>query len=140
MSDLSRFIKAQENSYDQALKEIKNGHKQSHWIWYIFPQIIGLGYSPTAVYYSINSIEEARDYYQNDIFGKRLIEITNVLLALDNSDPLEIMGYPDNLKLCSCMTLFDYVSDNDVFMKVLNKYYEGKKDQKTLDIIKELSD
>ncbi|MCD7839818.1 MAG: DUF1810 domain-containing protein [Erysipelotrichaceae bacterium] len=139
MSDLSRFIKAQEHSYEQALKEIKNGHKRSHWIWYIFPQIKGLGHSPTAVYYSINSIEEARDYYHNPVLGKRLIEITNALLQLDNNDPLDVMGYPDHLKLCSCMTLFDYVSDDDVFMKVLDKYYYGKKDQRTLGIIKELS-
>ncbi|MCD7809489.1 MAG: DUF1810 domain-containing protein [Erysipelotrichaceae bacterium] len=139
MSDLSRFIKAQENSYNQALKEIRSGHKQSHWIWYIFPQIIGLGRSSTAVYYSINSVKEARDYYDNDILGKRLIEISESLLELDNNDPMDVMGYPDHFKLCSCMTLFDYVSDNDIFKKVLDKYYNGKKDQKTLDILKELS-
>ncbi|MCD7949611.1 MAG: DUF1810 domain-containing protein [Erysipelotrichaceae bacterium] len=139
MSDLSRFIKAQEHSYDQALKEIRNGHKQSHWIWYIFPQIIGLGKSPTAVYYSIIDEQEAIDYYHDAILGNRLIEITKALLELDNDDPLDVMGYPDHLKLCSCMTLFDYVSDNDVFKKVLDKYYHGKKDQKTLRILKELS-
>ncbi len=139
MSDLNRFIKAQENSYNQALKEIRSGHKQSHWIWYIFPQMIGLGRSSTAVYYSIKSIEEARDYYDNDILRSRLIEISETLLELDNNDPLDVMGYPDHFKLRSCMTLFDYVSDNDVLKKVLDKYYHGKKDQKTLDIIKELS-
>ncbi len=139
MSDLSRFLKAQEYNYEQALKEIKSGHKQSHWMWYIFPQVKGLGHSPTAVYYSIDSIEEAIDYYNNPILSKRLIEITNALLELDNNDPLDVMGYPDHLKLCSCMTLFDYVSDNNIFMKVLDKYYHGKKDQKTLKLLKELS-
>ena len=135
MADLQRFIDAQKNNYDQALKEIKNGCKVSHWMWYIFPQIKGLGHSSTAVYYAIDSLDEAKEYLQNPILNKRLFEISNALLELKNNNPVIILGYPDNLKLQSSMTLFYVVSKNKVFKHVIDKFYDGQFDKNTLRII-----
>ncbi|WP_308698638.1 DUF1810 domain-containing protein [uncultured Thomasclavelia sp.] len=135
MADLQRFIDAQKNSYDQALKEIKNGCKISHWMWYIFPQIKGLGHSSTAVYYAIDSLDEAKEYLQNPILNKRLFEISNALLELKNNNPVIILGYPDNLKLQSSMTLFYVASKNKVFKHVIDKFYDGQFDKNTLRII-----
>ena len=118
MSDLSRFITAQERSYDSALREIRSGRKRTHWMWYIFPQIAGLGFSQTAQYYAISSLQEAKDYYAHPVLGKRLVEISEALLALDSCDATSVMGYPDDLKLKSCMTLFAAASGNPVFTKV----------------------
>ena len=133
--DLDRFLKAQENSYKIALDEIKKGYKASHWMWYIFPQFMGLGMSDIAKYYEIKSIKEAKEYLENDTLRNRLIEISEALLSLDD-DITNIMGYPDNLKLKSSMTLFDYASSIDTFSKVLDKFYDGKKDDKTLSLIR----
>lgn len=135
MADLQRFIDAQKNNYDQALKEIKNGCKVSHWMWYIFPQIKGLGHSSTAVYYAIDSLDEAKEYLQNPILNKRLFEISNALLELKNNNPVIILGYPDNLKLQSSMTLFYVASKNKVFKQVIDKFYDGQFDKNTLRII-----
>lgn len=135
MHDLNRFISAQERSYDAALREIKAGHKRTHWMWYIFPQIAGLGFSPTAQFYAINSMQEAKDYYAHPALGKRLVEISEALLALDTSDAGAVMGYPDDLKLRSSMTLFLAASGDAVFQKVLDKFYSGKPDSKTLSIL-----
>lgn len=135
MADLQRFIDAQRNSYDQALKEIKNGSKVSHWMWYIFPQIKGLGHSSTAVYYAIDSLDEAKEYLAIPILNKRLIEISNALLGLKNNDPVAILGYPDNLKLQSSMTLFYEASKHKVFKQVIDKFFDGQFDKKTLKII-----
>ena len=136
MYDLERFINAQEDSYEIALNEIKNGRKRSHWIWYIFPQLKGLGRSSTAEYYGIDGIDEAKEYYNNDYLKKHLLEITSELLLLENDNIDYIMGYPDNLKLLSCMTLFNEVDkSNDLFMKVINKYYDGRKDDSTLRLL-----
>lgn len=134
--DLDRFIKAQEINYNTALNEIKKGRKQTHWMWYIFPQIQGLGYSETAKYYAIENLEEARAYLNNEYLYNNLIEICNELLNLASNDIVEIMGYIDSLKLCSSMTLF-YLADsnNDMFKQVLEKYYNGKFDERTYDII-----
>lgn len=129
--DLDRFLSAQEHSYDQALAEIRSGRKCSHWMWYIFPQLKGLGMTDTANYYGIDGLEEAKVYMQHPVLGARLIEISEALLALEETDPEEIFGYPDYLKCCSCMTLFEKVSDNPVFGAVLDKFYSGKRDQKT---------
>lgn len=129
---LNRFLIAQEHSYDTALREIRSGRKRSHWMWYIFPQIAGLGMSYTAQLYSIRDIDEARDYIADPVLGKRLIEISRALLTLDVSDPTDIMDYPDDLKLCSCMTLFERVSDDPVFGAVLDKFYGGRRDIRTL--------
>ena len=136
MQDLDRFIKAQERDYPVALQEIKSGRKYSHWIWYIFPQIKGLGYSETAQFYAIEDVEEAKAYLNNEYLHNNLVEICQELLKLKSNDIVDIMGYPDNLKLCSSMTLFNFVApDEDIFKKVLDKYYNGKLDTKTLEIL-----
>lgn len=131
--DLNRFLTAQERDYAQALAEIRAGRKRSHWIWYIFPQLRGLGYSYNADYYGIVDAEEARQYLAHPVLGARLREITTALLELPESDPLLVMGRPDDLKLCSSMTLFEYAAEQDsVFGKVLDKYYGGSRDAATL--------
>lgn len=135
MHDLNRFISAQERSYDAALREIKAGHKRTHWMWYIFPQIAGLGFSSTAQFYAISSMQEAKDYYAHPVLGKRLVEISEALLALDTSDAGAVMGYPDDLKLRSSMTLFFEATGDAVFQKVLDKFYSGKPDSKTLSVL-----
>lgn len=136
MQDLNRFIKAQERDYPVALQEIKSGRKYSHWIWYIFPQIKGLGYSETAQYYAIEDVEEAKAYLSDEYLHNNLVEICQELIKLKSNDIVDIMGYPDNLKLCSSMTLFNFVSpDEEIFKKVLDKYYDGKLDTKTLEIL-----
>lgn len=134
MADLSRFLKAQENTYETALMEINAGRKRSHWMWYIFPQIQGLGFSSTAQYYAIENLEEAAAYIAHPVLGARLIEISKALLKLDENDPRLVMGYPDDLKLRSCMTLFQIAApDQPVFGQVLDKYFDGKPDGRTLD-------
>ncbi|MCD8222969.1 MAG: DUF1810 domain-containing protein [Clostridiales bacterium] len=134
--NLERFVKAQKNSYGTAFSEIRNGRKKSHWMWYIFPQIIGLGRSETAVYYSIVDKGEARAYIKNDLLKNHLLEISNALLEIESSDPARVMGFPDDLKLQSCMTLFAEVApEEDVFQKVLDKYFDGEKDRRTLQIL-----
>ena len=135
MHDLNRFISAQERSYDAALREIKSGHKVTHWMWYIFPQIAGLGFSSTAQFYAISSMQEAKDYYAHPVLGKRLVEISEALLALDTNDAAAVMGYPDDLKLRSSMTLFLAASGDAVFQRVLDKFYSGRPDSKTLRIL-----
>tara|TARA_Y100001970_G_scaffold292513_1_gene434090 strand:+ start:792 stop:1217 length:426 start_codon:yes stop_codon:yes gene_type:complete len=125
--NLDRFIKAQENSYHIALKEIENGEKSSHWMWFVFPQIDGLGMSSISKEYSIKSNQEAEDYLNHNILGKRLIEITNALMKIENKSARSIFGYPDNLKLKSSMTLFKIISsDNKLFSDVLDKYFNGE--------------
>ncbi len=136
MDNLERFIKAHEHDYERALEEIKNGHKESHWMWYIFPQIRGLGGSEMSYYYGIANLEEARSYLENDLLRNHLIEITEALLKIDSDNILDILEYPDNLKLRSCMTLFSYIApDILVFKKVIDKYY-GECDKNTLSLIK----
>ena len=132
---LDRFLIAQEYSYDTALREIRAGRKRSHWMWYIFPQIAGLGMSYTAQLYSIADIDEARRYIEHPVLGERLIEISRALLTLESSDAGAVMGYPDDLKLRSSMTLFLAASGDTVFQKVLDKFYSGKPDSKTLSIL-----
>lgn len=131
--DLSRFLKAQERDYHTALEEIRAGHKSSHWIWYIFPQLEALGFSPTAKFYGIADLDEARAYLWNNLLRTRLLTISQALLDLPSNDIDAIMGYPDNLKLCSSMTLFHLAEpDCDIFQKVLDKYFDGKPDEKTI--------
>ena len=134
-NDLERFLKAQEKDYEHALNEIKNGRKTGHWIWYIFPQIAGLGFSSTSKYYSIKDKNEAIEYLKNKTLKNRLIEICEALLFLESDDATYVMGYPDDLKLKSSMTLFDEVSDIDVFKKVLDKFYNGEKDEMTISLL-----
>ncbi|HVG17353.1 MAG TPA: DUF1810 domain-containing protein [Chitinophagaceae bacterium] len=133
---LQRFVDAQEKSYAAALSEIRKGRKESHWMWYIFPQIKGLGFSSTAQYYAIKHLEEAREFLSHPVLGKRLVDISSELLKLETSDPHKVMGTPDDLKLKSSMTLFAAVEDTDpVFTKVLDKFFKGSKDQRTLQLI-----
>lgn len=138
MDELNRFIVAQESDYENALQEIKNGQKRTHWMWYIFPQIVGLGMSEISVYFSIKSLEEAESYLDNEILGNRLLEISKELLKLDTNDPEEVFGYIDALKLNSSMTLFSYVSNEEVFNKVIDKYFNGNKDNKTIEICEQM--
>ena len=134
-ADLSRFLKAQEQDYEQALREIRSGRKRSHWMWYIFPQIQGLGFSPTAQYYAIRDLQEARDYLAHPVLGTRLKEISSALLDLTGLSASEIFGYPDDLKLRSSMTLFRMADLNEpVFLEVLEKYYDGKPDARTVEL------
>ena len=133
--DLERFIKAQDSgwaTYSEALNEIKEGHKRGHWIWYVFPQIKGLGHSYNSEFYGISSKDEAKAYLEHPDLGKRLREITKALLNCNNPSAFNVLGFPDVLKVQSCMTLFDLVSPNDIFNEVLEKYYEGKRCEKTV--------
>ena len=133
--DLDRFVKAQDSgwaTYSEALSEIKEGHKRGHWIWYVFPQIKGLGHSYNSEFYGISSKNEAKAYLDHPELGKRLREITRALLDCSNPSAFNILGFPDVLKVQSCMTLFDLVSPNDIFYEVLEKYYEGKRCEKTI--------
>jgi len=134
---LNRFIIAQAPIYAQAFEEIQQGRKQSHWMWFIFPQIAGLGYSETSRYYAIRNLAEARDYLHHELLGKRLIEISEALLILQNVTAHSIFGSPDDLKLRSSMTLFSLVEGaNPVFKLVLEKYFGGMLDNKTMQLVK----
>jgi uncharacterized protein (DUF1810 family) len=132
---LQRFIDAQSSSYQTALSEIKNGRKRSHWMWFIFPQIKGLGLSETARFYALAGAQEARDYLVHPVLGARLLEICHALLRLASSDAHDIFGSPDDLKLKSSMTLFAAVGSSPVFQQVLDKFYGGAQDDKTLRIL-----
>ena len=138
--DISRFVEKHKDSYQTALQEIKNGRKVSHWMWYIFPQIHGLGRSYTAQLYSIQSLEEAKAFLEDDYLGKNLVEISEVLLTLNTNNATEVFGFPDDMKLKSCMTLFAVVAgDDSVFQKVLDKYFGGRKDKLTIEILEKES-
>lgn len=136
-SNLHRFLSPHENDYQRALSEIKSGKKTSHWMWYIFPQIKGLGTTDFAKLYAIEDLAEATEFINHPILSAHLLEISTELLKLKTNDALEILGKPDNLKLKSCMTLFAQVSDEVVFKQLLEKFYNGELDQKTLDILAE---
>jgi uncharacterized protein (DUF1810 family) len=134
--DLHRFISAQEGVYDRALAELRSGLKRSHWMWYIFPQIDGLGHSPTTRLYSIKSPEEARQYLAHPVLGARLVECAEAVMAVQGQSASDIFGHPDDWKLQSSMTLFGLVSGpGSVFERVLEKYYQGKEDSRTLQIV-----
>lgn len=138
MYDLSRFIRAQENNYQTALSEIKNGHKTSHWIWYIFPQLKNLGFSQNAKYYGIENLDEAKEYLSNEIMRENLLEICQALLNLKSNDIEYIMGSStDKMKLLSSMTLFHLAEpDCKIFTKIIEKYFGGKLDTKTVNLCK----
>lgn len=134
--DLQRFKDAQEQDYQTALAEIRAGRKQSHWIWYVFPQLKGLGRSAMCAYYGIDGMGEATAYLADDMLRERLVEISRALLSLDGSDPVAVMGGIDALKLRSSMTLFSLVPGTDpVFQEVLDRYYGGEPDPLTLRIL-----
>ncbi|SDI01103.1 Uncharacterized protein, DUF1810 family [Flavobacterium omnivorum] len=135
-NELIKFLDAQNQVYLQALSEIKNGKKETHWMWYIFPQIKGLGSSETAQYYGIKDLNEANAYLQHPILGKHLVEITEGVLNLKGKTATQIFGTPDDMKLRSCMTLFTNVENaNPVFQKVLEKYFNGLSDELTLQLL-----
>jgi uncharacterized protein (DUF1810 family) len=134
--NLERFIAAQKGVFQTALSELQQGKKQSHWMWYIFPQIQGLGFSDTAKFYAIENLTEAQSFLQHRVLGPRLILISSTLLELESNDAHKIFGSPDDLKLHSCMTLFSEVQNtNPVFTKVLEKFFGSRKDNKTLKML-----
>ncbi|MBN2392902.1 MAG: DUF1810 domain-containing protein [Anaerolineae bacterium] len=134
--NLGRFLKAQEPVYERVLSELRRGQKRTHWMWYIFPQIDGLGFSATTKYYAIKSIEEAWQYLNHPVLGARLKECAETVLAVEGQSVSEIFGYPDDLKLKSCMTLFACVPNSPpVFDQVLDKYFRGERDAKTLALL-----
>jgi uncharacterized protein (DUF1810 family) len=134
--DLGRFLEAQEKHYAQALSELNSGRKRSHWMWFIFPQLDGLAFSATSKRYSIKSVEEARAYLEHPILGPRLFECAEAAVGVEGRSAAEIFGSPDDMKLKSCATLFASVSSpGSVFNRLLDKYYEGERDGKTLQLL-----
>ena len=134
--NLHRFLEAQDHVYDAVLDELRAGRKSSHWIWFIFPQITGLGHSGTAQKFAITSLEEAKAYLQHPVLGPRLRECTRLVLNVEGHNAEQIFGYPDNLKFRSCLTLFmTATTENKVFKDALLTYFESKADELTLDIL-----
>ena len=134
--NLQRFLDAQDHVYETVLDELRAGRKSSHWMWFIFPQTKGLGHSGTAQMFAITTLEEAKAYLQHPVLGSRLRECTQLVLNVDGYTAEQIFGYPDNLKFRSCLTLFmAATTDNKVFKDALLKYFEGKPDTVTLDIL-----
>ena len=139
--NLNRFIEAQVDSYKSAMSELSRGRKSGHWMWYIFPQIDGLGSTDMTKLYSIKSVQEASAYLKHPILGKRLIESCEILLNLDALSISDVMGFPDDLKLRSSMTLFEYVSEpKSIFKKVLIRYFDNDLDEVSLEIVKAIPD
>jgi uncharacterized protein (DUF1810 family) len=135
---LERFLKAQDTVYATVLKELRSGRKVSHWMWFIFPQIQGLGSSPMARHYAISSLAEARAYLEHPVLSKRLRECCRIVNSLRHRTALEIFGYPDDLKFRSCLTLFVQAAeatDKGVFIEALDKYYGGQEDAETLRLL-----
>lgn len=135
--DLSRFLEAHEKDYQRALSEVKAGHKSTHWMWYIFPQIAGLGFSRTAQFYSICDLDEAKAYLRDEVLAVHMKELCEALIALKTNDASQVFGWPDDMKLRSCMTLFELADpDQKLFGGVLDKFFEGKRDENTIKILK----
>ncbi len=135
---LDRFVSAQEDVYDSALAEIRAGRKRTHWMWFVFPQLRGLGSSPISRQFAIRSAAEARAYLAHPILGPRLLECCHALLELKSTSATEIFGSPDDLKLRSCATLFAYVSEpGSVFERVLERFYGGVPDEKTVTLFRQ---
>lgn len=133
---LDRFVKAQEDDYATALAEIRRGRKESHWMWYIFPQYDGLGFSATSKHFAIKSLDEARAYLAHSILGPRLIECAAAAVAVEGKSARAVFGSPDDMKLRSCATLFAHVSPaGSAFHRLLDKYFDGKPDEKTLRLV-----
>jgi uncharacterized protein (DUF1810 family) len=135
-NSLNRFTEAQEKVYTSAFSEIQQGRKQSHWMWFIFPQIVGLGFSETARFYAIKDLKEAERFIKHPVLGSRLINISRELLKSHTNNAHQVFGSPDDMKLQSSMTLFSLLQHTDpVFQMVLEKFFKGEKDIKTLHII-----
>lgn len=133
--NLQRFLDAQKYDYERALQEIKNGLKQSHWIWYIFPQLKGFGHSYNSEYYGIIDLDEAKAYYDHPVLGSRLIEISEALLEHKDKSAVDILSPIDARKVKSCMTLFWIASGNELFKTVLDTFYNGQMDHKTIRVV-----
>jgi uncharacterized protein (DUF1810 family) len=133
--DLERFKTVQAPIYAQALRELRNGEKRTHWMWFVFPQIQGLGSSPMAMRYAIGSLAEARAYLADETLGPRLDECTRAMLSHNGPSATQILGRPDDLKFRSSMTLFDQVAPDSLFREALDRYFDGRPDERTLDII-----
>lgn len=134
--DLNRFLRAQEHDYQRALAEIVSGRKRSHWMWYVFPQFDGLAFSSTSKRYAIKSIAEARAYLAHPILGPRLLECAEAVVRIAGRSATDIFGTPDDLKLRSCVTLFaSLLPPGSVFDRLLGKYYEGRRDDRTLHLL-----
>ncbi len=131
--DLERFVKAQENMWKQAREELLAGRKRTHWMWFMFPQLRGLGASATAERYGIVSLAEARAYLAHPVLGPRLRELTETVNGLEETDAGRVFGYPDDLKFCSSMTLFAEAASDEVFSQALVKWFGGKGDMATLE-------
>jgi uncharacterized protein (DUF1810 family) len=137
--NLLRFVEAQETDYLRAIAEIKSGEKRSHWMWYIFPQIDGLGFSSMSQRYSIKSAAEAEAYLSHPVLGPRLVECCQAALGIDGRSASEVFGSPDDMKLRSCATLFASVSpEGSVFHRLLGKYFDGMRDSRTLELMSEI--
>ncbi len=135
--DLSRFVSAQEGRYEMAYAELANGRKRSHWMWYIFPQLSGLGSSPMARRHALSGLEEAKAFLAHPLLGTRLVNISALLLSLDKGNPTEIFGFPDDIKLRSSMTLFALARPEEpVFEQVLDRFFGGDKDPLTLRLLR----
>ncbi|MEG3439244.1 DUF1810 domain-containing protein [Pannus brasiliensis CCIBt3594] len=135
--DLQRFVEAQEFIYAEVIRELKRGYKQSHWMWYIFPQIKGLGRSETARKFALGSLEEAREYLKHPVLGERLRECIRLVLAVEGRTSEQIFGSIDTLKFRSSMTLFLYATeDNRIFQEALEKYFDGQSDRLTVNLLK----
>ena len=136
--DLARFVAAQRTSYERALAEIRAGRKTSHWMWYVFPQLEGLGFSATSKKYSIKSLDEARAYLEHTVLGPRLAECATAAVAVEGVSARDIFGSPDDMKLRSCATLFAAVTNNDsVFRRLLDKYFDSAPDDRTLRLLEQ---
>jgi uncharacterized protein (DUF1810 family) len=134
--DLNRFVEAQEGDYENALAEIRNGRKRSHWMWYVFPQFEGLGFSSTSRRYAIKSLAEARAYLNHPVLGPRLVECIEAALSVEGRSAHDIFGSPDDMKLRSCATLFAHVSPKgSAFERLLEKYFKGKPDDRTIQLL-----
>lgn len=134
--ELNRFLRAQEDHYRQALSEVRGGRKRTHWMWFIFPQFDGLAFSATSRLYSIKSLEEARAYLDHPVLGPRLLECAESAVSVEGPSAAEIFGSPDDLKLKSCATLFACVSPpGSVFDRLLEKYFQGERDDRTLELL-----
>lgn len=134
--DLQRFVDAQDRVYDTVVDELRNGRKRSHWIWFVFPQLSGLGRSPTAQQYGLSSLDEARAYLAHQVLGPRLRECTRLVAQIEGRSVEEIFGWPDDLKVRSCMTLFASAThDNADFRAVLDKFYGGEDDPVTAELL-----
>lgn len=134
---IDRFLEPQKTAYAIALEEVRNARKVSHWMWYIFPQLRGLGQSNVAWYYGIENLDEAKVYLEHPVLGQRLREITQTALELSETDPMKVFGWPDHMKFRSCMTLFAQISEDDLFAKALDKFFDGQGDSMTLELLKQ---